>query len=216
MSKFIDIHTHNFKADTDVISLINLFPEDIPKTEVGRTYTLGVHPWHVDYQNINKVIEFSGHRQISAIGEIGLDKLHHRFELQKDIFRQQIRIAKDVEKPVILHCVKACSEILQILKEEKFDLPVIFHRFGGGTGLARQLTDKSYFLSFGQVLFQEKNSAVRAFKKTDLKHIFLETDDADISVKNIYTQAAYLKNIDIEILKKAIFENYKRIFPNQI
>ena len=100
---------------------------------------------------------------------------------------------------------------MKILKQEQFNLPVVFHRFGGGTGLAKQLTDKGWFLSFGQALFHEKSSTVRAFIKMDLKRIFLETDDADITIEKIYTQARLLKSIDIKHLKFTLCNNFNSL-----
>ena len=207
---FIDIHTHRDTRHPDILSVLNLFPEDVHKiTETG-LYSLGIHPWYVQNADIRIVAENAQKKQILAIGEIGLDKLKPDWDLQIELFKAQLRLAKEQNLPVILHCVKAFEEVLSILKSENFTNQVIFHRFGGHINLARQLIEKGYFLSFGQILFNSKSKTRNAFQKIPLSSVFLETDDSEISIQEIYAQASALKSISIDNLKAEIHINLGR------
>ena len=200
--QLINIHTHNKQSKG--IALINLFPEDIGEIEETKFYSAGIHPWKVSEIDIDKQIEIVKRtatlKNILAIGEIGLDKLHPDFELQKAVFLKQIDIAKDVRKPIIIHCVKAYSELLEILKKETLKIPIIIHRYSGNITIAGELLKFGCYLSFGHELFNTKSKTPKVFKKIPLDYLFLETDDAEI------------KEIPIETLKTQILQNFKTVF----
>lgn len=208
--KFINIHTHN-KTD-DKLSVISIFPEEAGLIEENKFYSLGIHPWEVSKININEqltiVEKFASFKNIIAIGEIGLDKYHDNFELQKDIFLKQIKIAETHNKPIIIHCVKAFSELLGFLKKNKICVPVIIHRYSGNKTIADELIKFGCRLSFGHELFNSKSKTQRVFKNIPINKIFFETDDANIYIEDVYKKAAEIKSIKPMDLKKAIFDNF--------
>jgi len=212
--KFINIHTHNHDASS--VSVINLFPEDVDSIVPEKLYSIGIHPWNVTKINTPKQIqtisETAEKENIFAIGEIGLDKLHSEFNLQKDVFLKQINIAKMLDKPIIVHCVKAFSELLEILKTEKLTIPVIIHRYSGNITVAEQLLKFGCYLSFGHELFNSQSKVSKVFKKIPLKYIFLETDDAKITINDVYEKAAEIKTISVTELNEKIRSNFKICF----
>ncbi len=213
---FIDIHTHN-KIQKN-FALINLFPDDISEISEKNFYSAGIHPWKVTKINISKqlsVIENTAkQKNILAIGEIGLDKFHPDFELQKDVFLNQLHIAETLKKPVLIHCVKAYSELLEILKKENLNIPVIIHRYSGNITIAKELIKFGCYFSFGHELFNEKSKTPKVFKKIPAENIFLETDDADISIEKIYEKAGEIKEISTENINKQILSNFNFVFGN--
>ncbi len=105
---YIDIHNHGAKAAENVFTVENLIAseERLPDETPGLTYTIGIHPWHLTTDNYNeqlkKVITFSRHNNIIALGEAGLDKIRGpEMYFQKDIFEKQIIISEEIKKPQI-------------------------------------------------------------------------------------------------------------------
>ena len=211
---FVNIHTH--KESDLQFALINIFPEDAQKIEKNKYYSIGIHPWEVTNVDIDKqlniVKELAGRKNVIAVGEIGLDKLRENFDLQKEVFLKQINIAKEHKKPIIVHCVKAFSELLEILKGEMLNIPIIIHRYSGNKTIADQLIKFGCFLSFGHELFNYKSKVQRVFKSTPLEHIFLETDDAEIDIKDVYQKASEIKAIKLDMIQDVVFNNFKRCF----
>ena len=212
--KFINIHTHNFTANK--FSVINLFPEDIETIESDRFYSIGIHPWDVSKNSVDKQLrilsETAQKETILAIGEIGLDKLHPEFNLQKAVFLKQINIAKTLNKPIIVHCVKAFSELLEILKKEDLKIPVIIHRYSGNITVAEQLLKFGCYLSFGHELFNSQSKVPKVFNKIPLENIFLETDDAEITIEEVYKKAAEIQAISVTEISEKIMSNFKTCF----
>ena len=93
----------------------------------------------------------------------------------------------------------------------RYTVPIIFHGFTGSPQLAGQLIRKGYFLSFGTALFRSPKTQ-EALRTTPDNHLFLETDEADTTIEEIYREAATLRNTPIEILKQSIYTNYKTLF----
>ncbi len=212
--KFINIHTH--KKTCENTCIINLFPSKIEFYEENKNFSIGIHPWDVakfDIENQLKIVEeFSHKKNILAVGEIGLDKYHEDFELQKEVFLKQIDIANSANKPIIVHCVKAYSDLLEILKKNSLKIPIIIHRYSGNKTIAKELVKFGCFLSFGHELFNSKSKVQKVFKQQSLENVFLETDDAEISIENVYKKASEIKEIDIEILQEAILFNFAKNF----
>ena len=211
---FVNIHTH--KESKLRFALTNIFPEDAQKIEENKYYSIGIHPWEVTNVDIDKqlniVKELAEKKNVLAIGEIGLDKYRENFDLQKKVFLKQVQIAKEYNKPIIVHCVKAYSELLEILKTKIQKVPVIIHRYSGNKTIADELIKFGCFLSFGHELFNEKSKAPRVFKKIPLENIFLETDDSEIDIKEIYQKASDIRAIDIEDVQNAVFSNFNKCF----
>ena len=109
----------------------------------------------------------------------------------------------------MLHCVKAYDKLLSLM--DRYTVPILFHGFTGSPQLACQLIRKGYFLSFGTTLFRSPRTQ-EALRTTPYEHLFLETDEADTTIEEIYRQAAALRNTPIETLKHSIYTNYKTLF----
>jgi len=213
--QFIDIHTHN-NTITENLSIINVFPEDVYKISENKYYSLGLHPWEISNVNIDtqiKVINKNAQRKnILAIGETGLDKYKPDFQKQTEVFLQHIKIAEAHNKPIIIHCVIAYSELLEILKKEKLKIPIIIHRYSGNKIIADQLLKFNCYFSFGHELFNTKSKTAKIFKSIPETNVFLETDDSQMSIVNIYQKASEIKNINLEELNVNINHNFINCF----
>lgn len=173
--------------------------------------SLGIHPWQAGNIDIEAALKEVETASVAAIGEIGLDyaKPNDRGE-QKMIFSAQLRIAEERGLPVILHCVKAFEPVMEVL--QGFRLPaVIFHGFIGSPQQAARAVDSGYSLSFGPGITRS-GKTVEAMHATPVGQMFLETDEFEMGIGDVYAGAARLLGTDIAALKKNIYENYIRIF----
>ncbi len=214
---YIDIHVHNYYEQENVILVQNLFPEHANSMVKKRYYSIGLHPWHVKdnmWQNDCEVVSrVSTHPNIIAIGETGLDaKVDISFETQVKAFRKQLEIAEECNKPVIIHCVRAYNEILSVRKHSNQNIPWIIHWFNASKQLADDLINKNCYLSFGHTLFKEDSKAFKAFTELPLDKIFFETDDAGISIIQVYEKGASIRKIKIDKLKTQLQKNFNNCF----
>ncbi len=218
MSKFpyIDIHTHKINSSKDVISLVNIFPDDFYNIQKNIKYSIGIHPWYINETKIKSELDIIRkslkNENITAIGEIGLDRSKPNFELQKKIFIQQAKFAQAVNKPIIIHCVKAYSELISIIKKHKLTVPKIIHAFNSSKETAEQLIKHGCYLSFGKILFDSSSKTSEIFADIPDDKIFFETDISDIKIEGIYGKAIETKRVKLEFLKEKIYNNYMGIF----
>lgn len=210
---YIDIHTHRHPDDPEVFALVNrVAGKDLP---CSGPQSLGIHPWYLSAENAEELKEMMLNQAsdpcVSAIGECGLDKICRTdMNLQTAVFRFQVDLANELEKPLMIHCVKAFQEIFQVLKAAGNRVPVIFHGFNKNRLLAHDLIEKGHYLSFGQGLLHERTRQV--FAGCPPHRVFLETDDAYLSVKDIYAVAARTLHLSAGELQTRIHRNYQQLF----
>lgn len=199
------------------MELVSLHKPDAKKPNL---YSFGVHPWKIG-KDVNHILQemdtISRNRRCIAIGECGLDKLIETdFELQQKIFCEQIQIANEVQKPLIIHCVKAFNELTACLKKMNNTVPVIIHGFNNNKNIADDLLKEGYIISFGKALMQADSNASEVIKHVGRKNFFLETDDSSVPIRDIYKRCSVILGIEEVILQEQLKNNYQRIFKEEI
>lgn len=207
--KYIDIHTHQIPKSTEVVAIVNrIIGKEYPdKTPPYCSY--GIHPWYIDNpgEQMKLLTEFAGLPQTVAIGECGLDKMAGTdMEKQKDIFMRQAQLAEKLKKPVIIHCVKAWDELLEVKKEINPSMQWIIHGFRGKPQLAGQLIKQGFMLSFGEKYNED------SLQSSWPDHLLTETDDEEIGIEEIYTRISASLKIPVETLLSTIEEKSRHIF----
>ncbi|MFD2583129.1 TatD family hydrolase [Pedobacter vanadiisoli] len=213
---FLDIHTHKTAIQKGVTSIQSLsLTNDIflamPKT---KPISVGLHPWfakidHLEFQ-MKYLTVVANQTNVKQIGECGLDRLRgENLENQIIILEKQIELAEKIQKPLILHCVKCFSELIAVKERLKVKVPMIIHGFNKNEALGKQLLDKGFMLSFGTAALKAASGAAKLIENTD--HFFLETDDSDISIQEIYQAAAILKKCSVDELKARIFADWNKL-----
>ena len=188
-----DSHTHNRDVSREHFAVVNCNLDD--NLENLTAFSLAIHPWDVDEawktkfslleHRIEEIQLTNNISRLLAIGETGLDKLRGgTIDQQMACFEAHLELANSLEKPVIIHCVKAFEEIIATLKRCKFQQPAIFHGFRGKPELAHQLMSKGYYLSFGPK-FNPESLRIAA----SANHCLLETDDSGTDISDIYKAA---------------------------
>ncbi len=199
---FVDIHTH-----IDNQSVIKIVSENFEE-KVLKTW--GIHPWEVG--GYEKEVPRLRLGMTAAIGEVGLDKAHKEtFDRQIEVFAEMIKISENLRKPVIVHCVRAYSEIIEMRKKTKATMPWVIHGFNSSVETIRQLLKYDIYISLGEVLYRNENQAIKILKDIPVDRLFLETDVSGRDIKNVYAKAAALMGCEMDFLCNKIFENYGRL-----
>jgi TatD DNase family protein len=217
--QFIDIHSHRKSCRNFVFIIRNVFAEDMDNDLLSRqdTYSLGLHPWHIQYGNteslMRRVEQFAKYPKVLALGESGLDKkIDTSFDEQLKIFEQHIDISEKVKKPLIIHQVKSMNEILQVRKEKSAQIPWIFHGYSGNYETAKKIFDAGCYISIGHMLMNKNSRIFKEFAQFPMDKVFFETDDKSFTVIELYQLAADFMDCYVEKIKEQIFDNYLRLF----
>lgn len=150
--------------------------------------------------------------EILFIGECGLDRLKGAELLfQTEVFERQIELAERLHKPVIVHCVKAYSELLHLRKMLRPTMPWVIHGFNAKPQIAEQALTRGCFLSLGKALLMPESNANKVLKTISLERLFLETDDSMIPIERIYEAAANTLNVNPSFLSDQILINFEKI-----
>ena len=190
---FIDIHTHR-------------------NASLRYGYTYAIHPWKVSNASFVMLESLLKGNKIVAIGETGLDRMHKdTFPLQIECFERHISLSEQYQKPLIIHNVRATSDLLRLYKRHHPRQTWIIHGFNGTAEEARQLTDNGIFLSVGESIFYQNRKIHQSIKSINLDYMFLETDTSEKTIQEVYAEASRLLDVPLEDLRQHIFANFARL-----
>lgn len=142
----------------------------------------GLHPWFVAEQPADWPGRLEGYLRAtpSGVGEVGLDGCIREpaLALQVDALRVQLRLARALGRPVMLHCVRAFGKLLEVLREEgPFPRGLLLHSYGGSAELVPEFLALGAWFSFGGgVLYETHRRARRALTAVPLGRLLVETD----------------------------------------
>lgn len=230
--RYIDIHTHGARPRADVICVKSLQIGDVGiaksqqagehiisdlqilKANQQQLFSVGIYPFDArkaSEERFTELEKVARDGSIFAIGETGLDyreQYKPSAAHQVETFERQVDIADRIVKPLIIHQVRALDDTLRILRSAT--VPVIFHGFSGSTESATRILNESYYLSFGHLLFVS-DKVRNSLRSAPLDRIFLETDDSDRPIEEIYAIAAEIMNIPLNILILRIEQNFESV-----
>jgi TatD DNase family protein len=195
--------------------------------------SIGVHPHEVKHIRddwYDELRRLAQHAKVVAYGEIGLD-YHYNHSPPKDQrerFREQIQLARDLHLPVVIHTREAQEDTISILKEEKAsEVGGVFHCFSGDAWLAKDALDLGFYLSFSGILTFNNATMLREIaKQTPLDRVLIETDCPYLTpvphrgkrnepafVSHVARQLAEIHpDLSLEQIEEATTENAKRLF----
>lgn len=217
----LDFHTHKVRhhdhsGTVEIVSL-HLGKGQPPEGP----YTIGKHPWWTECvltpDEVNEIKAHFGKANCIALGEMGLDKLKGPpMETQMEILRSQLQVAKELEAPVIIHCVRAYHQLLQVKGEFPEIKKWCIHGFGRNATLAQQLIDAGFYLSLMPQLHNEEKFS-QLLHAIPANRLFLETDSMpDVSIENIYLQASKKLGISLEKLQEQLINNANNFFDHEL
>lgn len=201
-----DIHTHHLPALPGT-AIVNAFPETfVPRTDTW--YSVGLHPWHLqEAEDRTLLCEQACHPRVLAVGEAGIDKLVPvPVPLQQAVFEDQARLADELGKPLVVHLVRAVGEVLESRRRLQPHVPWIVHGFRGKAQLAFDLVRHGLYLSFG-ARYQEE-----ALRQMPADRLFLETDESDVPISDLYERAALVRGVTCDELMETVSRNVQSVF----
>jgi len=195
---------------------------------------LGVHPHDARLfddraeQRLGELVRQSP--RVIAWGEIGLDFHYDNSprDAQRDVFRRQLRLARDANLPVIVHTREAEEETIDILKSDwaGSNLPGIMHCFSGSLALALQSIELGFSISFSGIVTFKKADDLRAVaSQVPLDRLLIETDCPFLSpmpfrgkrnepayVVEVARCLAQLRELSLQEMARITTENFTKLF----
>lgn len=215
---FIDIHTHGSRPARGkfMVDILMAHEAILPTEQNGIAYAAGIHPWHLNEGNRDILTDFmlrvASHPAVIAVGEAGFDRLRGpSMALQREIFEEQVKLAGQLDKPMVIHCVRAWDEFLAAHRRLKPSTNWLIHGFRGKKELASQLISRGFYISiwFEFALRPESADLIRFLP---VEKLFLETDGADTDIRDIYIKVAADLGLSADELKMIMYNNFKRFF----
>ena len=200
-----------------IYSTCGISPNDIPQNENELWKML---------EEIRKIAKENS--KVVAIGEIGLDYYWNKKnkDLQKELFVEQIKIANELDLPIVIHSREAVMDTIEILKQNKVKKKGIFHCCPLNRELVKEGLKLGFYISFaGPVTFKNSKNANGIIEMVPNEKILIETDSPYLSpeplrgkrndprnVKYIAKKVAEVKNTNIADIAKITYNNACKIF----
>ncbi len=193
---------------------------------------VGIHPHDVEMMTeemLSEIETLAQNPKVKAIGEIGLDyyrDLSPR-ELQKKWFIEQLRLAKKLNLPVVIHDRDANEDVLKILKEERqFETGVLMHCYSGSKELALQYVKLGAYISIaGPLTYKNARKTVEVVEAVPVDRLMIETDapyltpepyrgkrNEPMYVRHTCQRMANIKGVYLEEMAQITKENAMRFF----
>ncbi|OAS85736.1 MULTISPECIES: TatD family hydrolase [Metabacillus] len=180
-------------------------------------------------EDLNWIKQLALHPKVVAIGEMGLDYYWDKSpkDIQKEVFRKQIQLAKEVKLPIIIHNRDATEDVVRILQEENAsEVGGIMHCFTGSLEVAKQCMDMNFYISFGgPVTFKNAKKPKEVVKEIPMDRLLIETDCPYLTphpfrgkrnepsyVKYVAEQIAELRGVTLEEIGTKTSDNARKLF----
>ncbi|MBG59994.1 MAG: hydrolase TatD [Peredibacter sp.] len=254
MNKIIETHCHldylkaepleeilrkSQEAGVDKLITIAVEPDnfdaafELSKTHESVFFTQGIHPHDAKLatEAAYKVIkDRASEPKMVAVGEIGLDYHYDNSprEIQRDVFRKQMEIAIELDKPVVIHSRDADEDMISMLKElgPKLRRKGVIHSFTSSLELAKTALDLDFYLGFnGIITFKKADDVREAVSLASLDRILTETDspfltpvphrgkeNAPYRLPHIVEKIAEIKEVDSADVYNKTYDNALRLF----
>ena len=200
-----------------IYATCGISPNDIPQTEEELWKTL---------QEIKKIVQQNS--KVVAIGEIGLDYYLNKEnkELQQKAFIGQIKLANELDLPIVIHTREAVTDTLEILKQTEVKNKGVFHCCPLNRELVKEALKLGFYISFaGPVTFKNSKNATEIIEMIPNDKILIETDSPYLSpeplrgrrndprnVKYIAQKIAEVKGLKLEEVAEITYKNTKKLF----
>ena len=193
------------------------------------SFSCGLHPLNLDDESFDCELfsRLAQEDNVVALGETGLDYYYREdnCKQQQTVFREHIRLGKQLKKPVIVHTRQAKEDTLRILKEEQVYSGVL-HCFTEDIDTARQLLDMGFYISFsGIVTFKNAELLRDVARFVPLSSMLIETDSPYLApvpfrgkenqpayVREVAEYLAVLKNVSVDTIAEQTTKNFSNLF----
>lgn len=193
--------------------------------------SIGVHPGSEYGPNpsVSDLVRDGGAREIVAVGETGLDYFRATGDLewQRERFRTHIRAARELAKPLIIHCREAADDLLRILREERAnEVGGVMHCFTESWEVASAAMDLNFMISFSGIVTFRSAAAVREVAaRVPEDRLLVETDSPYLApvphrgktnepsfVRHVAEELAHVRGVELGTLAAATTDNFSKMF----
>lgn len=214
--------------DRKSVALMNHLAELYPDTCYPM---MGLHPTSVkeDYMNeLDAVVHEIQSGNYIAIGETGIDLYWDKTYLKQQciVFEQEIKLAVELDKPLVIHARQSFDVIFEILEKYKAtNLKGVFHAFSGNISQALHAIQLGFMLGIGGMLTYKNSGLDKVVERTGLEHIILETDapflppvphrgerNEPAFITHVAEKISVLKAVDIAEVALITTENARKLF----
>lgn len=224
--KFVDAHAHMYllpemKMELDKlgISVVNCGtnPETNQKV-ISMSYPRALGWWPLEKGSFSEVEKQIIGNDPVAIGEIGMDFYWHTTKTrQVKQFRQMLNLAKELDKPVIVHSRRAEKEVVEVLKD--YDLRVVMHAFTGSNALVKECADRGYYFSVPGIVVRSQQTQ-KLVELVPVNQLLAESDspylgpvkgekNTPLTIPWVVSKIGEIKNEDV---RSKILSSSKRLF----
>lgn len=188
----------------------------------------GISPNDIEKIDYNIIMDLAKKERVVGIGEIGLDYYWNKEnkELQKIAFIEQIKMANELQLPIVIHTREAVMDTLEILKNNKVQKKGIFHCCPLNRELVKEGLKLGFYISFaGPITFKNSKNANEIIEMVPMDKILIETDSPYLSpeplrgrrndprnVKYMAKKIAEVKKITLEEVASVTYKNAKEVF----
>lgn len=197
---------------------------------------IGLHPCYVELSTfkieLQKIKHFLEKHNVIAIGEIGIDLYHNSntLQIQKIVFLEQIKLAIEKKKPIIIHSRQSLQEILEILNSESLNcLKGIFHCFSGNLSDAQSIIKLGFLIGINGLITFKNVNIDQFLHEIPIKYIVLETDSPYLTpvpfrgkrnnpslLKYIVSKLSLIYKISVQNVIKITTQNAKNLITNNL
>ena len=185
MEKVVALSEH-----PNVYSMVGIYPSE------AKTYNKDVE---------KKIKELANNPKVVAVGEIGLDYYWDKsfVDTQKEVFIKQIKLANELNLPIVIHDREAHKDCYDILKEYNKNSKILFHCFSGSVEFMKECTKMGWYIALGGVItFKNAVKMKEVAKEVPLDKLVLETDApylTPVPYRGKENKPAYIKYVATEI-----------------
>ncbi|NLJ58295.1 MAG: TatD family hydrolase [Tissierellia bacterium] len=193
---------------------------------------VGCHPHDTKYmkdETMDIFRDLAKSKKVVAIGEIGLDYHYDNSErdVQRKWFREQIRLAKELDLPYIVHDREAHGDLIKIMKEEHYDgARGVLHCYSGSVELAKEFIKLGFYISLaGPVTFRKARVPKLVAKEIPFDKLLIETDSPYLTpepfrgrrnepkyVRFVAEEIAEIRNVSLDEVAERTTQNFKTLF----
>lgn len=208
--KLVDIHTHKRGEGCYILDI-----SDGKQVREEEWCSYGIHPLFIKGGKLEVLEQKARDKQIVAVGEAGLDR-NAATELGEQLhwFEKEARIAEEYGLPLIIHCVRAFPELVSVYRRMRPRQAWIIHGYNNRKEILTELLKHGFYISAGKKLWVTGSPIHSLLPEIPLDRLFLETDDSDFRIREVYEKAAELLAIPVERLAGRIIRNFSAVFTN--
>jgi len=229
------------RYDEGVYASVGVHPSEVNLESVKRKAQNAKQQLKAQNLDFNKFKEFAKSKKVRAVGEIGLDykylsknkeEAEKEVAQQKELFSEQIKLAQELNLPMIIHCRDAFADLVEVLEKEKraragFDCLGVVHCFTGDLKQAEKFIEMGFYIGFTGIIFREseKEKLEEVIRNIPLDKILVETDCPFLTppmagekrnepsfVKYVAQRIAEIKGVSFAQIAETTTENAKTLF----